>query len=288
VKAIQQTPGLNLDPTRIYYVGQSFGGTYGTMFQALDLNVATAVLNGAGGTSADVARLAITGRPLAEAFLLSVAPPPAGLLNVPPALPEPYFHDFFNDNYALRDAAPVVNSIPGAMAIQAALEAVDWLGMLGDPLSFAPHLQSANRLAGVPLKSTLFQFGFGDLEVPNPTESAVIAAAGAQSNSWFFRFDLAAYNDPELLSLTYPGVAPLPILPHRILANPTLFSVLAPSSETSIALAEQQQVAAFFKSNGTSNPNPNNYVTFPFTPAMNLFQVPTTLPEQLNFLQIMP
>jgi hypothetical protein len=83
-------------------------------------------------------------------------------------------------------------------------------------------------------------------------------------------------------------VAPLPILPHRILANPTLFSVLTPSSETSIALAEQQQVAAFLKSNGTSNPNPNNYVTFPFTPAMNLFQVPTTLPEQLNFLQIMP
>jgi hypothetical protein len=286
VQAIQQTtPGMKLDPTRIYYVGQSFGGTYGTLFQALDLNVTASVLSGAGGASADVARLAISGRPLADAFLGTVAPPPAGLFNVPPAPHETYFTDPFNDNYPFRDAAPVVNSIPGAMVIQAALEAVEWLGMLGDPLSFSPHLQNSNRLAGVPVKSTLFQFGFGDLEVPNPTESAVVAAAGAQSTSWLFRFDQAAlaYNHPELLAATYPGAGGLPILPHRILANPTVFSIPA---ETSLSLALQQQAAAFFQSNGASNPNPNQYVTAPFTPAMNLFQVPASLPEQLNFLQL--
>jgi dienelactone hydrolase/cytoskeletal protein CcmA (bactofilin family) len=273
VKAIQTSPGMNLDPTRIYYVGQSFGGTYGTLFQAVEPNVTAAVLNGDGGTSVDIARLAITARPLGDEYLA-----PLGLLNVPPAAPEPPFNDYFNDNYVFRDAAPVVNAVPGAMAIQAAFEAADWLGMLGDPLSYAPHLRTS-PLTGVPAKSTLFQFGQGDLEVPNPTEFAVVSAAGAQSPAWFFLFDQAvADGHPELLGVTTPDVAPLPILPHRILANPTLFSVPGVPAEMSIALAEQRQVAAFFQSNGASNPNPNQYVTSPFSPGLTLFQplVPAT------------
>jgi hypothetical protein len=203
------------------------------------------------------------------------------LSNVPPAPQEDYFHDSFNDSYPFR--GQITNPVYGAIRIQAAFEAAEWLGMLGDPLSFAPHLKTS-PLNGVPAKSTLFQFGVGDLEVPNPTESAVVRAADAQSSSWLFRFDEAALADghPELLGITYPGVAPLPILPHRILSNPTIFSYPA---ETSIALAEQQQVAAFFASDGASNPNPNQFLTAPFSPASNLF-VPGVLTDQLNFIQI--
>ena len=259
VKTIQESPGLNLDPTRIYYVGQSFGGTYGTLFQAVEPNVTAAVLNGAGGTSVDIARLAVTARPLGIEYLASVS---HALFNAAPP-------EYFNDNYVFRDTAPVVNNVPGAMAIQAAFEAADWLGMLGDPLSYAPHLQSTKRLANVTAKSTLFQFGQGDLEVPNPTEFAVVSAAGAQSYAWFFLFAQAAAAHPELLGVTTPDVAPLPILPHRILANPTVFDVPA---ETSIALAEQQQVAAYFQSNGALNSDPNQYVTGPFSPGLQLFQ----------------
>jgi dienelactone hydrolase len=269
VKAIQQTPGLNLDPTQIYYVGQSFGGTYGTLFQAVEPNVTAAVLNGAGGTSVDIARLGFTGLPLGAAYL-----GPLGLLNVPPASPEilfnAYANNYFNDNYVFRDTPPVVNIVPGAMPIQAAFEAADWLGMLGDPLSYAPHLQSAHRLAGVPAKSTLLQFGQGDLEVPNPTEFAVVSAA--QSPAWFFLYGEAVAEQPALATVTTPDVAPLPILPHRILANPTLFSAAGIPAEMSIALAEQQQVAAYFRSNGGSNPDPNQYVTSPFSSGTQLFQ----------------
>jgi dienelactone hydrolase len=274
VKTIQVSPALNLDPTRIYYVGQSFGGTYGTLFQAVEPKVTAAVLNAAGGTSVDVARLAITARPLGIGYLAAL-----GLLNVPPAQPESPFNDPFNDNYVFRDIAPVQTIVPGAMAIQAAFEAADWLGMLGDPLSYAPHLQSALRLANVPPKSTLFQFGQGDLEVPNPTEFAVISAAGAQSSGWFFLFNKAvASGHPELLGITTPDVAPLPILPHRILANPTILPG-GVAAELSIAFAEQQQVAAYLKSNGALNPDPNQYVTSPFSPALQLFQplVPTSV-----------
>jgi hypothetical protein len=280
VKTIQGTNGLlgSVNPNRIYYTGQSFGATYGTLFMAAEPGVRTAVLNGAGGTSVDVARLSISGRPLGIFYLA-----PLGLLNVPPAGLQAYFHDLFNDNYALRDSTPAANNVPGAMAIQSAFEAADWLGMLGDPLAFAPHLQTS-PLSGVPAKSTLFQFGYGDLEVSNPTESAIIRAAGAQSNSWFFRFDLAAlaYGHPELLGLTSPQSGPLPILPHRILSNPTIFSV---ASETSVAMAEQQQVAHFFASNGASIPDPNQYLTAPFGPGMNIFQK-GALSDTLNFIQI--
>jgi hypothetical protein len=272
--------GLPLSSNILYYVGQSLGSTYGTLLNAVEPSIAAAVLNVDGGTSVDVARLSISGRPLGISYLT-----PLGLLNVPSAPSEAYFHDSFNDNYIFRDRPPAVNNVTGAMTVQAAFEAADWLGMVGDPLSFAGHLK-ASPLAGVPPKPVLFQFGFGDLEVPNPTESAIVLAAQAQSSTWFFRFDLAtlAYGHPELLGVEMPGV-PFPILPHRILSNPTIFDVPA---ETSIALAEQQQAAAFFLSGGRSNPDPNRFLTAPFSPSQQLFYIPATLPNALNFIQVQP
>src|SRR5581483_2474770 len=106
VATIQRTLGLafQLDPNRIYYVGQSFGSTYGTLFQALDPAVKTAVLNGDGGTSVDVARLSISGRPLAIEYLASINPE---LLN-DSSVSGPNF----NDNYVFRDEPPVTNEVP--------------------------------------------------------------------------------------------------------------------------------------------------------------------------------
>jgi hypothetical protein len=282
VRTIQITKGLgmNLDPNRIYYVGQSFGTTYGTPFHAVEPRVKAAVFNGDGGTSVDVARLAISGRPLAVAYLASISP---ALLNAPPPV-------YFNDDYVLRDQPPLVVSAPTdgtarPTTLQAAFEAAEWLDMSGDPLSYAPHLRTS-PLAGVPAKNTLFQYGFGDLEMPNPTESAVIRAANAQPFGWFLRFDEAVAAHPELLSVMSVGV-PFPILPHRTLSNETIFNPDFPA-ETSLALAEQQQVAAYFASNGNSNPDPNDFLTGVFQPSSKLFEIPQTLPETLNFLIPVP
>jgi hypothetical protein len=266
---------MQINPNRLYYVGQSFGGTYGTLFQAVEPAIKAAVLNGAGGTSVDVARLSITGRPLAIEYLRSINP---ALLNVP-APP----NGNFNDNYVFRDTSPVVNDVPGAMAIQAAFEAADWLGMLGDPLSFAPHLKQSS-LADVSPKSTLFQFGLGDLEVPNPTESAVVRAADAQSSTWFLRFDNAAAiaSDLKVVGLQEFGFR---ILPHRILSNPTIFGY---PNETQLALAEQNQVAAYFASDGTINPDPNPFLEGTAFEGQSIFEIPAILPEQLNYFQLQP
>ena len=76
VKTIQETHGLglHLNPNRIYYVGQSFGADYGTLFQALSSGVEAAVFSGDGGSFVDVARLAVSGRPLAIEYLNFVSP----------------------------------------------------------------------------------------------------------------------------------------------------------------------------------------------------------------------
>jgi hypothetical protein len=281
VRTIKLTNGLgvNLDPNHIYYVGQSFGSTYGAIFSAIEPEIQAAVINSGGGTSVDIARLAISGRPLAELYLK-----PLGLLNVPPANSEAYFglavnptdpSNSFNDFYVLRDQNTITNYVSGAIPIQNAFEWTDWLGMLGDPLGFAGTLKNSGN-------PVLVQFGYGDLEVPNPTESAFVRAAGLQSSTWFLHFEKAvAPPQQHLLQITMPGV-PIPILPHRILSNPTIFTDPA---ETSISLALQKQVAGFFSSNGASAPDPNGFLTDPYA-GQSLFEHAPVLPEQLNFLQL--
>ncbi len=284
IQTIRETNGLgmNLDPDRIYYVGQSFGAIFGTLAHAVEPGIRAAVLNGDGAPFSDDARLALSGRPLGAAYLGMSNPM---LLNVPPAQPQAYFHDQFNDNYVYRDSPVVINNVPGALDIQAAFETAEWLNMLGDPLSYAPHLKSL-PLAGVPPKQTLFQFGLGDLEVSNPMNSQVIRAANANFSSWYFRFDRAVVLHPELLGATYEGIG-FPILPHRILSNPTIFDP-AFSAETTIALAEQQQVASYFAADGKNNPDPNQFLLGSPYSGVRLFDVPWALPNRLNFLQIAP
>lgn len=281
---IQKTHGLllHLDPHRVFYVGQSLGSIYGTLFAAVEPGVKTFVLNGDGGSEVDIARLSVSGRLQAIAYLAVTNP---ALLNVQTmgAPPEAYFHDPFNDNYVLPGSAPVVNSVPGAMAIQAAFAAADWLDMLGDSLSYAPHL-TVDPLAGIAPKNVLFQFGLGDLEVPNPPESAVVRAAHDEANTSFFDFGKAAQIVPDLLGVTMDvGGMPFPILPHRILSNPTVFTA---ASETPLALAEQQQAAMFFASDGHTIVDPDQFLAGSPYAGQTLFSDPVTLPEQLNFLQI--
>jgi hypothetical protein len=285
VRAIESTGGLglSLDPSRIYYTGQSFGSFYGTLFEALEPAVSAGTLNVGGGTQIDVARLSPFARPLGAAYLATFTPSPLGLLNVPPAPSQAYFHDSFNDEYVYRGQA-ITDKIPGALAIQAGFEQADWLGMIGDPLGFAAHL-STEMLPGVRSKSILVQFGLGDLEVPNPTESALVRAGGLQPATWMLRTDLAASIEPGLLGLMQPGV-PYPIYPHRFLSNPTFFETSSPSLEleTAIGVAAQKQIADFFTYGVI--PNPNQYMGS--LAYRNLFQIPLVLPDGLNFLQIQP
>jgi hypothetical protein len=211
--------------------------------------------------------------------LLNVGPP----VNAPPQLyfGYPPFDSPFNDEYVYPSQV-IIDSVPGALAIAAAFEQSDWLGMLGDALSYAGHLKTA-PLSGVPAKPTLVQFGSGDLEVPNPTELAAMAAAGLQSSTWLLRTDIALDKDPSIFLITV-GLG-IPIYPHRFLSNPIVFNPAYPF-ETALAVAAQNQIADFFAS-GTIT-NPNQYLpTYTAGCAPNgtcLFQSPPNIKDALYFL----
>jgi hypothetical protein len=145
----------------------------------------------------------------------------------------------------------LICSIAGLGEVQRAFEVADWLNIPGAPLAYAPHFK-VQPLPGVPQKQTLFQFGFGDLEVPNPTESALVRAAVgplfpsfAPLPAQYFRFDLAVDQEPHLAYIFMPG-SQYSILPHRVMSNPTLLDP-ANFDELALALEVQNHVARFFK-----------------------------------------
>ena len=257
--AIEPSSGLKLDPSRIYYAGDSLGGMYGTMFHAVDPNVPAAVLNVGGGSALDIARWAPDYHSLAQQVVAGYTP---SLLNV---------GSDYNENYALRNQPPKTNNVAGAIDIQNLFGELDWLQASGDPLSFAPHL-SLTPLANVPAKPALFQFAVGDQSVPNPQSSALIRAAGMFNSSTLYRDDLAG---PVAAFLC----CELPANPHPFLADTSNPATVIMSS------AAQQQVAGFLASGGKTVPDANAILKqlLPFPTTATLFETPAPDIETLNF-----
>jgi pimeloyl-ACP methyl ester carboxylesterase len=143
-----------------------------------------------------------------------------------------------------------------------AFDVTEWFNMSGDPLAFASALSK---------KRILHLISLGDQEVPNPANSTLIRAASAQSSTWLYRPDRAC---------KIVGAAALPVQPHRFLSEPFMYDSTA---RTSIAKAAQQQVAEFIVSDGKIVADPDTFLTSPFQPGDNLFEVPKTLPDALNY-----
>ncbi len=214
----------DLDPSRISYFGQSFGGIYGTKFLAVEPNVRLGVPNVPGGAIVEIARLSPSFRGLVTLSLINRTPP---LINLPGFA--------FNENMPLRNLPPLVDTVPGASAIQQLLEWTEWTSQAGNPAAYAVHLR-AQPLSGVPAKSIILQYARTDATVPNPTTSAIIRAGGLEDRTTLFRNDLAFAADP-----TFPKN------PHTFL---TRLPGLSTPSAGVVALAAQDQIAQFFASSG--------------------------------------
>jgi hypothetical protein len=242
---------IDLDAQRIYYAGQSFGGIYGTILLGVEPNIKAGVANVPGGSIVEVARLGAF-RPLVGLSLLLRVP---SLINV--ADPSGIA---FNENIPLRDLAPLVNNVPGAMAIQRQLDASEWVQQHGNPVSYAPYI-SKHPMAGNARKPVIIQLAKGDQTVPNPTASAIVRAGDLEDRTTYFRNDLAfALN---------PGIARNP---HTFLTN------IGSAANAPYAVAAQTQIATFFATHGVTTIDPD--AAGPF------FEVPIVLPlpETLNFL----
>ena len=248
----------DLDPSRIYYFGQSLGGIYGTLFLAVEPSVHAGVPNVAGGSFIENARLSPVTRPLVGVALALAVP---SLINIGGIQ--------FNENMPLRDQPPVINTVPGAIAIQEVFEWAEWIQQAGDSVAYSPHLRK-QPLEGVPAKSVIVQFAKGDQQVTNPTTTALIRAGDLADRATYYRHDLA-FADP---GRNPTGVEVLKD-PHIFLVFnlPTVFPAVA-----DIGADAQQQIAEFFASDGETIIDPDG--------AGPLFEVPIAgpLPEELNFI----
>ena len=240
---------IDLDASRIYYAVQSFGGIYGTIVLGVEHNIQAGVVNVPGGSITEIARLSPAFR-----GLTILAMNARGLLNQPPPV-------FIQENIPFRDQPPLINTVPGAMAIQQALDRFQWVQQSGDPVSYAQHIRK-QPLPGNGPKPVIVQFAKGDQTVPNPTASALIRAGALEDRATFFRNDLAFAANPAT-----------PKNPHTFLTN-----IAATGLGPVIAFGAQTQIATFFASRGVTVIDPDG-------PGA-LFEVPVVLPlpEALNFI----
>jgi len=260
-------PGLSR--SRIYYAGQSFGGIYGTMFLAVEPSIRAGVPNVPGGAVIEIARLSPSFRALVAFSLAFRVPALDNLPRIPIATP-PFFFPQFNENIPLRNQPPVTNTVPGAVAIQEVLEGIEWVSQSGNPVAYAPHLRMS-PLDGMDAKPIIIQFAKGDKTVPNPTTTAIVGAGDLADRATYFRNDL--FITALSANPTVPAVVVSALKnPHTFLTN-----IQLPASAP-IALAAQQQIAAFFASDGTLTIDPDG--------GGPLVEVPIRgpLPETLGFL----
>jgi hypothetical protein len=252
----------DLDPSHVSYFAPSWGGNMGAIFLAVEPDVRTGVLInlGAGG-EVGFDRLSPASRPEIGALLQARTPSlinSAGLTSIGGvSVAGPYF----NENIPLRNQAPVINSVDGAMAIQEFVEHSEWVAQSADPAAYAVHLRK-QPLPGVPAKSVIIVMSKGDQNVPNPSGTAFIRAGDLADRTVYFRNDLAYAED------------------NRVAKNPHMFAGQIGSPVPlvrEIAFGVQEMIAAFLASDGTlvTNPTPTRFFEWPLT---------GPLPEDLNFI----
>jgi hypothetical protein len=193
-----------------------------------------------GGPLIEIARLSQNFRLSITAALATRMPP---LVNAP--MDPPLVG--FNENLPQRGLPPLVNDVPGAIAVQQFLDDSEWLTQSGNPIGYARHIRM-EPLAGNAPKPILFQFARGDQTVPNPTTSALVRAGGFQDRTTLFR------NDLFVDGLSTQGVDPLMLAllknPHAFLAIP-----IGPGAVNQMAAA--RQIAVFFASDGQVTIDPD-------------------------------
>ena len=241
----------DLNDSRIFYAGQSFGGIYGTILLGVESNIQAGVPNVAGGSVTEVARLGVF-RPLVGITLATHIPSLINL-NDPSGIA-------FNENIPLRDQPAVVNDVAGAMDIQKYLDYSEWAQQAGNPVAYAAYIRK-HPLGGNTPKPVIFQFAKGDQTVPNPTASAIIRAGDLTGQTTYFRNDLAFAVNPAISKN-----------PHTFLTN------IASPAGAPFAVGAQIQIAVFFASGGVLVVDPDGIGPF--------FEVPIAgpLPETLNFI----
>ena len=240
---------VDIDPSRVYFVGASAGSMIGTIFMALDPSVPAGVAAAAPGVIPEHARWQPNRRMQIGAALLARTP---SLINSP-GLTEidgvSVNGPHFNENKPLRNQPAVINTIQGAIEIQEALEFSEMVSESGlTPVVWARHLRE-KPLPGLYPKSVIYQFATGDQQAVNPGTTTLIRAGNLADRTVSYRHDLAFAQDP-----TVPGN------PHLFAGSPTHPNALF----RSISRGAQDQIGVFLASGVPSSfiRNPHGSLRF--------------------------
>jgi dienelactone hydrolase len=275
-----------VDPSRIYSLGFSGGSYVATAVAAVEPAVRATVLT---GTLASVMlfRLDLTARGAGGVgsalaartpSLINDDPPGTGLRSIGGAAVS---GPFFNENIPFRDEPPRVNTVKGAMQLQEFFERFEWLTEVSAPQALAPHLRKA-PLPGAPPRPVLLQFVRGDRGDVNPSVAAIVRAGDLQDRTTGFRHDsfVSAFpaefiDNPHRFLVRIPCVNP----------NGTVCQgeIAVTAHVESIALAAQEQAAAFFASDGLVVIDPETGLP-PELRVLDLFEAPFQgpIPEDLG------
>ncbi len=270
----------DLDPSRMAFLGNSFAVGYELLFMAIEPEVPVAAVGSPGGLPgrADLLSMRPSGRTTVGTELGAHVP---SLLNSDYGLKTygglAVTAPFYNENIPLRDLPTVVNSIPGAIAIQEYFEHIEWVQNSEDAAAYAPHLRF-DPLPGVPAKSVVILFAKGDQTAPNPRTSYIVRSGHLRENTIFYRNDLAYSGDP---ASALPPDPTVPKDPHTFLQR-----FVSPGITGKVARAGQQTVALFLASGGSEITKPTCPETDPDRDyCATVYEFPIqTLPEDFSYI----
>ncbi|MEK6698959.1 MAG: hypothetical protein AABZ10_07930 [Nitrospirota bacterium] len=242
---------FDLDAAKMVFLGNSFAVGYEMCFLAVEPDVGIAAVGSPGGLPGrnDLLSMRPSGRTMVGAALAARTP---SLLNSAYGLTSlggiSATAPFYDENIPLRDLPPVINNIPGAMAIQEYFDRIEWVQAASDAATQAPHLEF-EPLAGVPAKSILVLYAKGDMTAPNPRTTALVRAGLLREKTIFYRNDIAYAED-----ITVPKD------PHTFLQPLTTAGIPG-----QVARGGQTTIGQFFASGGTTinHPEPTRFFEFP-------------------------
>ena len=250
----------DLDPLRIYLMGHSAGAGWGQLAFAYEPAIRAAAFVVAPGTVAYVRALSPVFRPAAGQILAARTPPlindPYGLTSIDGVAVE---RPFFKDNLPQRNQPPLVNTVPGAVAIQRVFDQNAWAEQIANAVAFAPLLRREPP-PGVPARPFIHQFARSDRSSVNPGTSEIARAGDFADRLVYYRHDLNF------------GPAGVPADPHSYISAQQQSADYA-----RIALGAQHQIAMFFESDGAKviHPTPTDLLEVP---------IKTPLSDDLFFL----
>jgi hypothetical protein len=223
----------DLDGSRIYYYGHSLGSSFGMLAFPVEPAIRAAVFVVPPGTIVYNGTLSPGYRPRFGQTLATRSP---SLLNEAygvkaldgQAVATPHF----NDNLPLRNQPPMVNTVPGAIAIQRVLDHVTWAAQIGSTIAAASLLRRT-PLQGVPARPFIVQAARSDPASTNPAFSELVRAGDLADRVYFYRHDLNF------------GKAGVPPNSHLFMT-----SVGAPPDYSQVAFGAQHQIGTFFESDG--------------------------------------